>query len=79
MRWSKEPDADWLDDSVMDDAEMVVCEFIEKHRSAAIPALIGYCVMWAVDNGGIDLIKSTLTNVSRAADDMEKIRRKGGM
>lgn len=63
-------------ESVMDDAERLVCEFIGKHKAAAIPALIGYCVMWTVDNGGLKLIKSTLANASRAADDMEKIRQK---
>lgn len=62
------------DDQIMDDAEAVVCGFIEKYHAAAIPALIGYCVMWTVDNGGLDLIKGTLERVSAAADDMEKIR-----
>lgn len=62
------------DDKIMDDAEAVVCAFIEKYQAAAIPALIGYCVMWTVDNGGLSLIKQTLANVSRAADDMEAIR-----
>jgi len=63
-----------VNDKLMDDAERVVCDFIAKHREAAIPALIGYCVMWTVDNGGISLIKETLERVSAAADDMEKIR-----
>lgn len=65
-----------LNESILDDAEDVVCAFIERHHAAAIPALIGYCVMWAVDNGGLSLIKQTLASVSRAADDMEKIRMK---
>ena len=63
-----------MDEEIMDDAERTVCEFISKYEAAAIPALIGYCVMWTVDNGGRDLIKRTLANASRAADDMEAIR-----
>jgi hypothetical protein len=64
-------------EQIMDDAERVVVKFINRHHAAAIPALIGYCVMWAVDNGGLDLIKETLANASRAADDMEKVRGRG--
>lgn len=64
-------------DDIMDDAERTVIAFIDRHRAAAIPALIGYCVMWTVDNGGLNLIKGTLANASRAADDMEKVRGKG--
>lgn len=66
------------DDNLMDDAEQVVLAFIEKHQHAAIPALIGYCTMWTVDNGAVTLIKSTLSNAIRAADDMEKIRTRTG-
>lgn len=62
------------DDTVMDDAEQVVLAFIDKHHHAAVPALIGYCTMWTVDNGALSLIKSTLANAIRAADEMESIR-----
>ena len=61
-------------DSLMDDAEQVVLAFINKHHHDAIPALIGYCIMWTVDNGGLSLIKETLANGILAADDMEVIR-----
>jgi len=61
-------------DDIMDDAERTVIAFISRHHAAAIPALIGYCVMWTVDNGGLNLIKSTLSNAGRAAADMQKIR-----
>jgi hypothetical protein len=64
-----------FDNSVMDDAEQVVLAFINKHRQAAIPAIIGYCTMWMVDNGALNLIKSTLSRCILAADDMESIRR----
>lgn len=63
-----------MNEDLMDDAERVVLAFMERHKSAAIPALIGYCVMWAVDNGGLSLVKDTLARVSAAADDMEAIR-----
>lgn len=63
-----------MEEDIMDDAERTVLAFMERHQAAAIPALIGYCVMWTVDNGGLSLIKDTLSRVSAAADDMEKIR-----
>lgn len=63
-----------MDEDIMDDAERTVLAFMERHQAAAIPALIGYCVMWTVDNGGLALIKDTLARVSAAADDMEAIR-----
>jgi hypothetical protein len=63
-----------MDEDLMDDAERTVLAFMERHQAAAIPALIGYCVMWTVDNGGLSLIKDTLARVSAAADDMEAVR-----
>lgn len=63
-----------MDEHIIDDAENVVVSFMQKHGAAAIPSLMGYCVMWAVDNGAIDLMRGTLSRLSEAADDMEKIR-----
>ena len=61
-------------EQIGEDAIEVVADFVDKHRAAAIPALIGACAMWAVENGATDLIKQTLANASRAADDMNNIR-----
>lgn len=61
-------------EAVGDDAIEVVANFVDKHHAAAIPALIGACAMWAVENGALDLIKTTLANASRAADAMNDIR-----
>lgn len=63
-----------MNEDLIIDAEKVVTEFMTTHKAAAIPAIMGYCVMWSVDNGGIELIKETLARLSLAADDMEKVR-----
>lgn len=51
-------------------AEAVVYDFIERYHSGAIPALVGVCTMWAVENGATDLIKATLGSAQILADDM---------
>lgn len=45
--------------------------FIESYQSAAIPALIGACVLWTVEHGAPDLIRETLGNAIKLADTME--------
>lgn len=62
-------------DEIATGAEQVVEGFIQQHHAAAIPALIGACVMWAVENGGAELIKGTLGRSIELADQMEAIRR----
>jgi len=54
-----------------DDAEDLLKDFIQRHHSAAIPCLMGVCVMWAVENGGGELIRSMLANLSKMSVEME--------
>jgi hypothetical protein len=58
-------------DQASHEAVHVVDAFIQRHHSAAIPSLIGACVLWAVENGGGDLIRQTLANFSRMSVEME--------
>lgn len=62
-------------DTIANDAEQTVEAFIFRHRAAAIPALIGACVMWAVENGGDDVIKGTLERSIGLVDEMSAIRK----
>lgn len=57
-------------DELRDAAEATVYDFIESNHAGAIPALIGVCTMWAVQNGATDLIKSTLNSALIMADEM---------
>lgn len=57
-----------------DDAICVVDAFVKEHQAAAIPALIGACVMWAVQHGGADLITDTLGNAQRLAANVKAAR-----
>jgi hypothetical protein len=61
---------------ITDEAEILLDAFIERHHSAAIPSLIGACVLWAVQNGGGDLIRQTLANLSQMSVEMEAELRK---
>lgn len=54
----------------------VLEDFLERHHAAAIPALIGACVMWAVDNGAADLIRSSLRNAIDLTDKVEAVRKR---
>lgn len=63
-----------MTDTIAQDAEATLAAFIFKHRAAAIPALIGACVMWAVENGGTDLVKGTLARSITLADEMQAIK-----
>lgn len=60
-----------------DDAVAVVDAFIQAHHAAAIPALIGAAVLWAVDNGGADVVKGSLRNAIKLADTMNAARKAG--
>jgi len=60
-----------------DDAVAVIDAFIQAHHAAAIPALIGAAVMWAVDNGGADVVKGSLRNAIKLADAMSAARKAG--
>lgn len=64
-----------MTDTIAADAEATLDDFIFKHRAAAIPALIGACVMWAVENGGTELIKGTLSRSIDLADEMQAIKK----
>ena len=56
---------------LQEDAVSVVDNFINKYRSAAIPSLMGACVMWAVENGAPDLMRDTLKSLTNLLDEME--------
>lgn len=64
-------------DQAAHEAVIVVDAFMQRHHSAAIPNLIGACVIWAVENGAADLIRQTLANLSKASFEMEAERQKG--
>lgn len=57
------------------EAEQALWALMETHKSATIPAMIGACVMWAVDNGGTELIKATMRNAINMADQMEAAKK----
>lgn len=65
-----------MDDSdvqaAMTHAEQVVADFTSIHHAAAIPALIGACVMWAVKRGATSTVKGSLKNAVKLADQMHK-------
>lgn len=61
-------------DGAADAALHVVDSFVMQHRAAAIPALIGACVMWSVQHGGLDVVKGTLASASGMADALAGIR-----
>jgi len=63
-----------MSDPIAIEAEAVIDLFIRRHHAAAIPALIGACVMWAVENGGTELIKGTLSRSVNLADEMQAIK-----
>lgn len=54
-----------------DEAILLVEAFVAEHRAAALPALIGACVMWACQHGAADLITDTLGNAQRLAADVQ--------
>lgn len=54
-----------------DDAIRLVDAFVMEHRAAALPALIGACVMWACQHGAGDLITDTLGNAQRLAAEVQ--------
>jgi len=58
-------------------AILTVDAFVQSHRAAAIPALLGACVLWAVEHGGKDLVKGSLRNAIKLADEMGAAHRKG--
>lgn len=59
-----------------DDAVAVLDAFIRDHHAAAIPALIGAAVLWAVEHGGTDVVKGSLRRAIKMADEMERERRR---
>lgn len=61
-------------DAASEDARAVLDAFIFVHRATAIPAMIGACVLWAVENGGGDLVRSSLENAIRLSREMDAIR-----
>lgn len=65
-----------MSDRIALDAEITLDAFIQVHRAAAIPALIGACVMWAVENGGADVMKGTLTRSIALVDEMAAIKKR---
>jgi hypothetical protein len=60
-----------------DAAEIIVTDMIAKHRQLAIPALIGACVLWAVENGGGDVVRGSLERAIDMSREMEVMRRSG--
>jgi hypothetical protein len=65
-------------DEILEDAQRVVDGFITTHRSAAIPALMATCVAWAVENGGGDLVRQTLANLTKMSVEMDAARKAAG-
>ncbi len=57
-------------------AVMVVDGFVAEHRQAAIPALIGACVLWAVENGGAEVVRGSLEHAIRMSRQAEREMRK---
>lgn len=46
------------------DAKGALEAVIEKHTSAAIPAMLAACVSWAIEHGAPDLIETSLRNAA---------------
>lgn len=53
------------------DSQNVVDQFVFAHRAAAIPALIGACVAWAVEHGGGDVVRESLRSAIKVSVEME--------
>lgn len=62
------------DHPALDDATAMLNAMILAHKSAAIPNIICACVMWALDNGGADVIRVTLVRGVALVDEMDAIR-----
>lgn len=58
-------------DDALDDARAVVSDFVARHRQAAIPALIGACVGWAMERGAGEVIRKSLTNAIELSNVIE--------
>lgn len=58
--------------SILSEADVIVYDFVQRHRQAAIPALIAACVGWAIEHGAGDLMRATLTNSIRMSHDAEE-------
>jgi hypothetical protein len=65
-----------MSDQIALDAEQALDAFIQVHRAAAIPALVGAMCMWAVENGGADLMKGTLARAIAMVDEMAAIKKR---
>lgn len=62
--------------NAVEDANVALEALIEKHRQAAIPALLGVIVDWAVQNGGADTVRGSLLRAVTLADQLEADRRR---
>ncbi len=63
-------------DNVGEHAVEVVNAFVAAHHAAAIPALLGACALWAVENGAGDLVRGSLERVAKMSRDMERAHKK---
>ena len=62
-------------DHTSEAAVAIVDAFVREHKAAAIPALIGACVMWAVDHGGAAVIQGSLKRAVLLANEMNRARK----
>lgn len=58
-------------------AQLLVDSFIMTHGAAAIPALVGATVLWAVEHGAHHQVKHTLDNSKALADNLQSARLRG--
>ena len=65
-----------LDRDVLAQAQLLMDSFVAHHRQPAIPALIAACVCWAVEHGGADVVKGSLTNAIHLTNDLAQVMRR---
>ena len=58
------------------DAHVALDDFMSRHRSAAIPALVVAIVEWSVRHGGSDVLRNTLERAIALTHDADEILRR---
>lgn len=62
--------------AALNDATAMLDVLIMAHHAAAIPATVAACVAWAVEHGGADLIRGTLSRAITMTDEAEIMHRR---
>jgi hypothetical protein len=61
-------------DTAIAEAQDFLNAFLNRHRSAAIPTLVGVCCLWAVEHGAADVMRGSLEAAVGLVGDLERMR-----